>query len=40
LFFLLMAQSLHHPTANGKQGPVREALSQTLLTNEKQGKID
>jgi hypothetical protein len=26
--------------ANGKQTPIREEMSQTLLTNKKQGNLD
>jgi hypothetical protein len=31
---------LHNPPANGKQGPIPEEMSQTLLTNKKQGNLD
>jgi hypothetical protein len=34
------ASYLHNSPANGKQGPIPEELSQTLLTNEKQGNQD
>ncbi len=27
-------------SANGKQGPIPEEMSQFLLTNKKQGKLD
>jgi hypothetical protein len=30
----------HSPPANGKQGPIPEEMSQTLLTNKKQGNPD
>jgi hypothetical protein len=30
--------TLHSPTGNSKQGPIPEEMSQTLLTNKKQGK--
>jgi hypothetical protein len=30
---------LHNPPANGKQGPIPEEMSQTLLTNKKQGNL-
>jgi hypothetical protein len=35
-----LAKNLHNPPANGKQGPIPEELSQTLLTNKKQGNLD
>jgi hypothetical protein len=31
---------LHNPPANGNQWPIPEEMSQTLLTNKKQGKLD
>jgi hypothetical protein len=30
---------LHNPPANGKQGPIPEAIYQTLPTNKKQGNL-
>jgi hypothetical protein len=35
-----LAYNLHNPPANGKQGPIPEEISQTLLTNKKQGNLD
>jgi hypothetical protein len=32
--------NFHSPPANGKQGPIPEEMSQTLLTNMKQGNLD
>ncbi len=33
--------NLHNPPANGKQGPVPgKKMSQTLLTNKKQGNLE
>ncbi len=37
-FSLLFAYCLQNPPANGKQEQVTEEMSQTLLTNKKQGK--
>jgi hypothetical protein len=37
-FSLPLAHRLQNPPANGKQDPVSEEMSQTLLTNKKQGK--
>jgi hypothetical protein len=37
-FPLPLAHRLQNPPANGKQGPVSEEMSQTLLTKKKQGK--
>jgi hypothetical protein len=34
------AYNLHSPGANGKQGPIPEEMSQTLLTNKNQGNFD
>jgi hypothetical protein len=31
---------MHNPPANGKQGPIPEEMSQTLLTIKKQGNLD
>jgi hypothetical protein len=31
---------LHNPPANGKQGPIPEEKSQTLLNNKMQGNMD
>jgi hypothetical protein len=33
-----LAYSLHNPPANGKQGPIPEEVSRTLLTNKNQMK--
>jgi hypothetical protein len=33
-------KNLHNPSANGKQGLIPEEMSQTLLTNNKQGNLD
>jgi hypothetical protein len=30
----------HSPPANGKQGPIPEEMSQTLLTNKNQANLD
>jgi hypothetical protein len=30
---------VHNPPANGKQGLIPEEMSQTLLTNKKQGNM-
>jgi hypothetical protein len=35
-----LAYNLHSPPANGKQGPIAEEISQTLLTNKNQGNLD
>jgi hypothetical protein len=35
-----VGEKLHTPPANGKQGPIPEEMSQTLLTNKKQGNLD
>ncbi len=32
--------NLHNPPTNGKKGPIPEEMSQTLLTNKKQGNWD
>jgi hypothetical protein len=40
LFPPVLAYDLHNPPANGKQWPIREKMSQTLLTNKKQGNLD
>jgi hypothetical protein len=29
-----------YPPSNGKQGPIPEEMSQTLLTNKNQGNLD
>jgi hypothetical protein len=34
-----LLHQLQNLTANGKQGPVSEEMSQTMLTNKKQGKM-
>ncbi len=39
-FSLPLAYNLPTPLANGTQGPVPEEMSQTMLTNWKQGKIE
>jgi hypothetical protein len=31
----VLAYNLHSPPANGKQGPIPEEMSKTLLTNKK-----
>jgi hypothetical protein len=31
---------VHSPPANGKQGPMPEEMSYTILTNKKQGNLD
>jgi hypothetical protein len=33
-------ENLHNSSANGKQGLIPEEISQTLLTNKKQGNPD
>jgi hypothetical protein len=38
LIFVIPAN--HNPPANGKQGPIPEQMSQTLLTIKKQGNLD
>jgi hypothetical protein len=35
-----LAYNLHSPPANGKQRQILEEMSQTLLTNKKQGNMD
>jgi hypothetical protein len=35
-----LAENLHNPSANGKQGPIPEEICQTPLTNKKQGNLD
>jgi hypothetical protein len=35
-----LAQNLHNPPADGKQGLIPEEMYQTLLTNKKQGILD
>ncbi len=37
-FSLPLAYRLQNPLANGKRGLVPEEMSQSLLTNKKQGK--
>jgi hypothetical protein len=37
---MLRFPPLHNPTAKGKQGPLPEDMSQTLLTNKKQGNLN
>jgi hypothetical protein len=43
LWYLLFSSGvgvkLHNPPANGKQGPMPEEMSQTLLTNKKHGNL-
>jgi hypothetical protein len=39
LVILLLAYRLQNLPANGKQEPVFEEMSQTMLTNKKQGKM-
>jgi hypothetical protein len=31
---------MHNPPANGKQEPIPEEISQTLLTNKKKENVD
>jgi hypothetical protein len=40
IWSFLSAYSWKKSPANGKLGPVPEEMSQTLLNNKKQGKID
>jgi hypothetical protein len=40
VFSTRVGVNLHNPRANGKQGPIPEEISQTLLTNKKQGNLD
>jgi hypothetical protein len=40
VFLRFLAQNLHNPPTNGKQGPFPDEMSQTLLTNKKQGNLD
>ncbi len=35
-----LAYNLHNPSANGKEWPIPEEMSQTLLTNKKQRNLD
>jgi hypothetical protein len=35
-----LAETLHNPPANGKQGQIPKEMSQTLLTYKKQGNLD
>jgi hypothetical protein len=35
-----LAKNVYNPPANGKQGPIPEEMSQTLLTYKKQGNLD
>jgi hypothetical protein len=35
-----LTYNLHSPLANGKQGPIPEEMSPSLLTNKKQGNLD
>jgi hypothetical protein len=37
---IFLQRCLNSPRANGKQGPIPEEMSQTLLTNKKQGNLD
>jgi hypothetical protein len=39
-FPLALALNLHNPPANRKQGLLPEEMSQTLLINKKQEKLD
>jgi hypothetical protein len=39
-FSLLLAYRLQNLPSNGKKKPVTEEMSQTLLTNKKQGNLD
>jgi hypothetical protein len=36
----VLENNFHSLSANGKQGPIPEEMSQTLLTNKKQGNMD
>jgi hypothetical protein len=38
--FLLRWRKFSTTPANGKQGPIPEEMSQTMLTNNKQGNLD
>jgi hypothetical protein len=38
--WLELAHNWHSPAANGRQGPIPEGMSQTLLTSKKQGNLD
>ncbi len=40
VFLRALAYNLHSPPANGKQMPIPEEISQTLLTNKKPGNLD
>jgi hypothetical protein len=40
VFLRRWRKNLHNPPANGKQGPIPEKISQTLLINKKQGILD
>ncbi len=40
IFRSYLGNSLHSPPANGKQELVPEEMSQTLLTNKKQGNLE
>jgi hypothetical protein len=40
LVYLYYTYNLHNRPANGKQGPIPEGMSQTLLTNKKQENLD
>jgi hypothetical protein len=35
-----VGENLHNPLANGKHGSIPEEMSQTLLTNKKQGNLN
>jgi hypothetical protein len=35
-----LTYNLHSPPASGKQGPIPEEMSQTLLPNKKHGNLD
>ncbi len=35
-----LAENLHNPQANRKQRQIHKEMSQTLLTNKKQGNLD
>jgi hypothetical protein len=35
-----LAKNMYNRSANGKQGPMHEEMSQTSLTNKKQGNLD
>jgi hypothetical protein len=38
-FGVELAYNWHSPAANGRQGPIPQGMSQTLLTSKKQGNL-